>query len=114
MKALCELFPNIGIDEMKFPVLPRNYWANANNQREFFVQFAIGNKFDPLVPTNWYDVSRTQILSKKAARSVLAYYSNSFRKALLCLFPDIGVDEVMFKRNLQKRKRKDIERRDEG
>jgi hypothetical protein len=44
---------------------PDNYWHNENNQRNFFVQYAKSNGFDPLVALNWYQASARHIKNTK-------------------------------------------------
>ena len=43
---------------------PENYWDDMSNRREFFVDFAETNNFDPLVSENWLSVDGSQFLSK--------------------------------------------------
>jgi hypothetical protein len=43
-----------------------NYWNDEHNQRDFFVQFAKRNGFDPLVAQNWY-----KIKPRNVARQVI-------------------------------------------
>ncbi len=37
-------------------VFPENYWRDAHNRRNFFIEFAIQKGFDPLVAVNWENV----------------------------------------------------------
>jgi len=93
--ALQLLFPNIGIAENKFSFVPRNYWADEGNRRKLLIDFAYENQFDPLLPYNWYNLSRTLVISRKGMQSMLAnYYNGSIGKALLALFPFIGLDKT--------------------
>lgn len=43
------------------------YWYSKkeNNVRRFFEEYAQSNGFDPLVPDNWYSVSRQSVLDTK-------------------------------------------------
>eukprot|EP00026_Physarum_polycephalum_P001397 Phypoly_transcript_01398.p1 GENE.Phypoly_transcript_01398~~Phypoly_transcript_01398.p1 ORF type:complete len:808 (+),score=111.44 Phypoly_transcript_01398:465-2888(+) len=95
-KALMELFPDIKFDKSKFPKAP--IWRKLRNRRLFFEEYAKENKFDPLVPENWYTQPRKRIHSKKGADRVLAYHNHSVPTALLDLFPDIGLDKSKFQR----------------
>lgn len=40
-------------------------WDEFGNRRKFFVDYAIKNKFDPLVPENWYSHPRSKIKATK-------------------------------------------------
>lgn len=45
-----------------FTYSARGYWANNQNLRKFFDKFAQDNQFDPLIPDNWYPITRRQII----------------------------------------------------
>eukprot|EP00026_Physarum_polycephalum_P001724 Phypoly_transcript_01726.p1 GENE.Phypoly_transcript_01726~~Phypoly_transcript_01726.p1 ORF type:complete len:978 (+),score=124.21 Phypoly_transcript_01726:128-3061(+) len=84
-QALIDLFPDIGLDKMKF-------WAkSATNRRSFFEKFAQANGFSPLNPEAWYNASITSIMSSQEASSVIYYHKNSLSLALRDLFPNIGL-----------------------
>eukprot|EP00026_Physarum_polycephalum_P001081 Phypoly_transcript_01082.p1 GENE.Phypoly_transcript_01082~~Phypoly_transcript_01082.p1 ORF type:complete len:1032 (+),score=114.94 Phypoly_transcript_01082:178-3273(+) len=98
IKALAHIFPNI--DPAKFhKKLPNRHWKDIKNQRNWFVAFANAQPFDPLIANNWYSVSHPQIMAVKGARSMLAYYGNSYSNALLSLFPNIGLEKKKFSRS---------------
>src|SRR5271163_996730 len=89
VEALFSLFPEIGLEKSKFLVLPSrlflfvyiyiyiyiyilvlilfevNYWEDVNNRRKLFDKFAKSKKFEPLIPTNWYTWTKTDLLSFK-------------------------------------------------
>jgi len=96
IKALTHLYPDIGLDTTKFRVVRGNHWADERNQKEFFDTYAKDNGFDPLVASNWYSVTRQNILKCKGSSTVLTYYQGSFVKALAFLYPDIGLDTTKF------------------
>ena len=85
-----------------------------DNRKYFFNQFARENNFDPAVPTNWYSVTREHVLGKKVekeedrrekrwgknilkhdqgAKTVLSHYGGNLARALIHLFPDIGLSK---------------------
>lgn len=95
-----------------------NYWENSVNRKSFFDEFAVNHGFDPLVPSNWYSISRELILQQnvyfiiclnflkfifsffryhlhkiflKGGFSVLKHYEN-LNHALREVYPDIGLD----------------------
>eukprot|EP00026_Physarum_polycephalum_P003064 Phypoly_transcript_03073.p1 GENE.Phypoly_transcript_03073~~Phypoly_transcript_03073.p1 ORF type:complete len:492 (+),score=39.24 Phypoly_transcript_03073:901-2376(+) len=94
-KALFSLYPNIGLDQSKF-ALPRHYWADKQNQRNFFVQFAFERALDPLLPETWYPVKVRPLVDSKGSATLLHQYKGSFVKALVDLFPDITFDVSKF------------------
>jgi len=47
----------------------RHYWANRENRRQFFLDFARQRGFDPLIAANWQRITTADIVTKK----VLAY-----------------------------------------
>jgi len=51
-KALVDLYPDIGLEIIKFNLSTK--WHSEENRREFFEMYAKENGFDPLVPKNWY------------------------------------------------------------
>jgi len=91
-KALMHIYPDIGLDHDKFSSISKRYWAEAGNRKGFFDNFALENNFDPLVPENWHTLPIAQIKSAKRARSVLKYYQGNVRRALLGVYPNIGLN----------------------
>jgi len=87
-KALLSLFPDIGLDGTKLN-MPR--WNDAANRKKFFEDYAKANGFDPLDPINWYSRPLSAIKLVKGASEVIAHHGHSVRKALVSLFPNIGL-----------------------
>lgn len=87
MAALLDLYPDIGLEEHKFNTSiylslltkrkftkifkgkTHKYWNDAANRRKVFDRIAQENGFDPLIPENWYSISRNFIISQKVIRS---------------------------------------------
>jgi hypothetical protein len=46
-------------------LLPGRFWHSAPNRRKFFEEYAREHYFDPRIPTNWYEVSREDIMTSK-------------------------------------------------
>jgi len=92
--ALCQLFPNIGLNKLKLP--SRTPWEFTHNRRKFFENYAAERGFDPLLAENWYLQSGEQILQTKGARRVISYHKGSLAKTLIDLFPGIGLDKSRF------------------
>ena len=86
-------------------------WSYAEIRRKFFETYARKNGFDPLVAANWYSQSQNslrrespkvfsepppfdivKLMNIQGLSSVLFYHNASLTKALLDLFPDIGLD----------------------
>lgn len=40
-------------------------WSSVENRRNFFEKYAKENKFDPLLPENWYSQSRANMATIK-------------------------------------------------
>ena len=88
--ALLHLFPEIGLDRSKFPMMPSvsrfyfsscccvniniiffspsqslgNHWADIDNRRKFFDKVAEEKGFDPLVAEHWYEIVPQMLNSK--------------------------------------------------
>lgn len=90
-------------------------WSFKRNRRKFFEAYAEANEFEFNNPHNWYKQSTDSIMAfevtinsflfllliavlnyLKGAERVTAYHNNSVVKALLDLFPDIGLDKAQF------------------
>jgi hypothetical protein len=89
-------------------------WQDIGNRRQFFENFAKENGFDPLIPENWYLPPYETFEHQKAGTStvpssvitnhcdlqgikgVLAYHNGRISRALLDLFPNIGLVESQF------------------
>eukprot|EP00026_Physarum_polycephalum_P001348 Phypoly_transcript_01349.p1 GENE.Phypoly_transcript_01349~~Phypoly_transcript_01349.p1 ORF type:complete len:1107 (+),score=164.22 Phypoly_transcript_01349:191-3322(+) len=92
-QALLDLFPEIGLNLSKFAMLPRIHWHKRENRKQFFMRFAELKKIDPLIPSNWYNVTTEELLRQKGAGGMLDFYNGSFMAALLDNFPDIGLEK---------------------
>jgi len=64
-------------------------------RRTFFENLARVNSFDPLEPDNWYLLRREDIQIVPGAQSILQYHE-SYAKALIELFPEIGLEKSKF------------------
>eukprot|EP00026_Physarum_polycephalum_P004563 Phypoly_transcript_04585.p1 GENE.Phypoly_transcript_04585~~Phypoly_transcript_04585.p1 ORF type:complete len:613 (+),score=60.02 Phypoly_transcript_04585:74-1840(+) len=76
---------------------PKRIWVHVRNRRKFFEEYARRNGFDPLTAENWYERSLNKILKDKGGHGVAAHYGFNLQKALIDLFPDIGLDRSKFK-----------------
>eukprot|EP00026_Physarum_polycephalum_P002368 Phypoly_transcript_02374.p1 GENE.Phypoly_transcript_02374~~Phypoly_transcript_02374.p1 ORF type:complete len:856 (+),score=113.95 Phypoly_transcript_02374:207-2774(+) len=97
VKALLYLFPNIGLDESKFVSEQKKFWKDLKNRQSFFIEFAKRNDFDPSDPANWYSVSPTLLYNTENAQKALRAYNGDLARALLHVFPDIGLDHSMLR-----------------
>jgi hypothetical protein len=89
--AIRNLFPEIdlSIDASAIRI-------DATARRKLFENYAKIHGFDPEIPENWYQQPKEKILSFAGARSVLRHYKDSIPKALVNIFPDIGLDRAKF------------------
>jgi hypothetical protein len=53
------------LDLLLFTVKTSKYWMDTHNRKAFFLEFAKSKNFDPLLPENWYAISRKEILQFK-------------------------------------------------
>eukprot|EP00026_Physarum_polycephalum_P002865 Phypoly_transcript_02874.p1 GENE.Phypoly_transcript_02874~~Phypoly_transcript_02874.p1 ORF type:complete len:846 (+),score=138.45 Phypoly_transcript_02874:54-2591(+) len=95
-KALAHLFPEFGLDETKFGVLPPNYWESVKNRRKFFEELAKQKSMDPLLPSTWYTFPLYNIKFKKHSARVLSFHKSKIAVALTELFPEISWDKSKF------------------
>lgn len=88
--ALSTIFPEVIFDISKFSRKPSitlhaprqqcliycavKYWADLQNRRKLFIDFAEAKGFDPLVGENWYNVT-TEFRNDKVKRSTYVVYS---------------------------------------
>eukprot|EP00026_Physarum_polycephalum_P001152 Phypoly_transcript_01153.p1 GENE.Phypoly_transcript_01153~~Phypoly_transcript_01153.p1 ORF type:complete len:800 (+),score=123.64 Phypoly_transcript_01153:87-2486(+) len=99
MHAIVDVYPELQLDERRFAVMPRYYWHNPKNRRNFLNSFAKSREFDPLIAENWYSITKDAILTEKSGRSFLLYFRGSLFSALSEVYPRVRFDEVMFERN---------------
>ena len=66
-------------------ILGKEVAYNMEQQRKFFIEFAGDNKFDPLVPSNWYSRKR-DILQVGVHFSLAFYVFFEFIVFAFCLF----------------------------
>jgi len=97
-RALTALFPEVGFDLGMFSPnrLSGAYWKDENRQREFFLTYSREQKFDPLLPENWYSIPMRLFQIHKEGSYVVAHYDGNFAKALVHLFPDLAWDQAKF------------------
>eukprot|EP00026_Physarum_polycephalum_P002439 Phypoly_transcript_02445.p1 GENE.Phypoly_transcript_02445~~Phypoly_transcript_02445.p1 ORF type:complete len:904 (+),score=143.32 Phypoly_transcript_02445:44-2755(+) len=93
--ALMDLFPELNLDPTKFTRVPLGYWQKSVNRRAVFLDIAKKGNFDPLVLSNWYNISsrsfkRDQVAGYKILKQ---YYNGNILKALKDLFPEIKVKQ---------------------
>eukprot|EP00026_Physarum_polycephalum_P001094 Phypoly_transcript_01095.p1 GENE.Phypoly_transcript_01095~~Phypoly_transcript_01095.p1 ORF type:complete len:1190 (+),score=164.67 Phypoly_transcript_01095:101-3670(+) len=92
--ALKKIYPNMQFEKTKSQV--RDVYHDHQTRKDFFVEFAQENQFDPLAPENWYPRTKRDIFAFKAGRLVMRYYK-SLPSALAEVFPHLNWDESKFK-----------------
>eukprot|EP00026_Physarum_polycephalum_P011168 Phypoly_transcript_11369.p1 GENE.Phypoly_transcript_11369~~Phypoly_transcript_11369.p1 ORF type:complete len:392 (+),score=44.19 Phypoly_transcript_11369:39-1178(+) len=92
-RALVDLFPEIGLERSRFPT---SRWSSEKSRRGVFIKYARQHRFDPLNAENWYSQSKKKITATLGAYRVLMYHRNSISRALIDLFPEIGLDKSKF------------------
>jgi hypothetical protein len=98
VKALCTLYPSIGIIPTKFRNRNNKDWTDPCKRRQFFDDFAKLKQFNPLEAEHWGTVTRQDVISA-GGRSALYYYRNSHITALISLYPETGLHKGIFVRN---------------
>eukprot|EP00026_Physarum_polycephalum_P002842 Phypoly_transcript_02851.p1 GENE.Phypoly_transcript_02851~~Phypoly_transcript_02851.p1 ORF type:complete len:717 (+),score=103.58 Phypoly_transcript_02851:98-2248(+) len=93
-QALLDLFPDIGLQESQFARY--SMWRDNKNVRKLFLDYAKIFQFDPLLASNWYKQSTQNILQFPGVRAMQHVRGKSIAKALLCAFPDIGLQRKGF------------------
>eukprot|EP00026_Physarum_polycephalum_P013670 Phypoly_transcript_14096.p1 GENE.Phypoly_transcript_14096~~Phypoly_transcript_14096.p1 ORF type:complete len:309 (-),score=47.32 Phypoly_transcript_14096:29-955(-) len=97
IKALQDIYPNIGLEEANFSNLTKGFWKSRSKHREFFDKFAKKFEFDALVADNWYDIKTAVLLEEKGAKSVISnYYGGSILSALIEVYPDVPFEQEKF------------------
>eukprot|EP00026_Physarum_polycephalum_P004524 Phypoly_transcript_04545.p2 GENE.Phypoly_transcript_04545~~Phypoly_transcript_04545.p2 ORF type:complete len:226 (+),score=15.15 Phypoly_transcript_04545:1408-2085(+) len=66
------------------------------HRKQHFEKYATSMGFNALMPENWYSVQLRDIMNVKGTRNVILYHNNSVSKALLDLFPSIGIERSKF------------------
>jgi hypothetical protein len=61
--ALAHLFPEVPLERGKFAEVHR--WQDISNRRNFFLDVAKEEKFDPLNAVNWCEVNVSDIVKYK-------------------------------------------------
>jgi hypothetical protein len=95
---------------------PIGYWtADGNQNMRLLLEHVAAKKgFDPLNPNNWYNHNKCTLFSEpvltlsfsklrvpypfiyKGGITVLKHYGGSFKRAVMDLFPNIGLQEHLF------------------
>jgi len=102
IRALMDVYPDIDLDACKFDHKSQNFWQSMENRRKFLDNFASKHGFDPLNPNAWYYVSPFVLRSEKGGGSFLNMYYSSMIKALMDVYPDIGLEEAKFNPDIRK------------
>eukprot|EP00026_Physarum_polycephalum_P001689 Phypoly_transcript_01691.p1 GENE.Phypoly_transcript_01691~~Phypoly_transcript_01691.p1 ORF type:complete len:1022 (+),score=174.74 Phypoly_transcript_01691:50-3115(+) len=99
IKPIIHAFPELHFSPLKFAVVPQKYWSDPKNRKAFFDSVAKAKGFDPLVAENWYPLTLSDFMKFKAekASGVLSFYGSSPRKALMDVYPDIGLAASKFR-----------------
>lgn len=91
-------------------------YSDPRTRKRFFEKYAREVGFDPLIADNWYAQSHETILAQKVYKlfcyiiylnikiylfqdisKVISYHDHSVKKALITLFPTIGLQKQKFK-----------------
>jgi hypothetical protein len=65
IKALKSIYPQYNFKAFKFRDIPRTYWNDKNNQREYFDELAVELKVSGV--EDWYNISIEEVQSRGGA-----------------------------------------------
>lgn len=102
-ETIVRAYPESRMKKENFPNFKDKDWTDSQKQLEFFSHFAQSNRFDPLVPENWYGIKRRKI-TKAGGNAVLKYHQDSHIVALLTLYPELTWKKEGFARHSKGRK----------
>eukprot|EP00026_Physarum_polycephalum_P001103 Phypoly_transcript_01104.p1 GENE.Phypoly_transcript_01104~~Phypoly_transcript_01104.p1 ORF type:complete len:992 (-),score=189.41 Phypoly_transcript_01104:668-3643(-) len=105
--ALLDVYPDIGLHQMGFPVKPQKYWKHTSNMRNFCDAYAAKKGFDPLQAINWYLVDRAEFMEEKGAWRVAKKYG-SLEGGLVQLYPEVPLSRKKFISSSHTRKREQL------
>eukprot|EP00026_Physarum_polycephalum_P000761 Phypoly_transcript_00762.p1 GENE.Phypoly_transcript_00762~~Phypoly_transcript_00762.p1 ORF type:complete len:886 (-),score=68.50 Phypoly_transcript_00762:72-2729(-) len=71
----------------------KRHLLSIAQQRQAFGEIAHTHGLDPLVASSWYSIRASDATKHKGIKDILHVYKNSFVKALLRIFPHIGLDK---------------------
>jgi len=77
--ALLALFPNIGLKKEKLTLV--------NPHKVFLDGFAAKRGFDPLLQSNWSNVTSADFRKEKGGLEILKHYGNSIINSVLDIYP---------------------------
>jgi len=85
--ALTELFPEYPWKPWLFSHIPERFWNVESHRRDYlrWLEEVLNIK---KVPTDWYRVKSTIVISQHGGIGFLHHYGNSLRRALADLYPD--------------------------
>eukprot|EP00026_Physarum_polycephalum_P000419 Phypoly_transcript_00420.p1 GENE.Phypoly_transcript_00420~~Phypoly_transcript_00420.p1 ORF type:complete len:1013 (+),score=147.72 Phypoly_transcript_00420:21-3059(+) len=95
-QALLSVYPNIGLEDGKFFRVSQNYWADIENRKKFFENFARRKGFNPRSVHHWHGIPPKSLLPEKGGPAIFAHYSGSISTALREIYPDMEIDESKF------------------
>eukprot|EP00026_Physarum_polycephalum_P003058 Phypoly_transcript_03067.p1 GENE.Phypoly_transcript_03067~~Phypoly_transcript_03067.p1 ORF type:complete len:822 (+),score=139.06 Phypoly_transcript_03067:68-2533(+) len=91
--ALIDVYPNLSFVPIKFARLPRHYWKNRENLRNFMLNIAQKHNFDPLLPQVWLSRGYKCIMQEKHGHSVISHFG-SVARVIQTAFPEMGIENV--------------------
>eukprot|EP00026_Physarum_polycephalum_P003134 Phypoly_transcript_03143.p1 GENE.Phypoly_transcript_03143~~Phypoly_transcript_03143.p1 ORF type:complete len:818 (+),score=151.04 Phypoly_transcript_03143:58-2511(+) len=77
------------------------HWKDPKTHKEIFDKFAANQNFDPLIPENWYPIQASKFNAEVKGSLLAEYYNGSLIKALMSVYPNIGLKETHFQQTLR-------------
>eukprot|EP00026_Physarum_polycephalum_P000218 Phypoly_transcript_00218.p2 GENE.Phypoly_transcript_00218~~Phypoly_transcript_00218.p2 ORF type:complete len:903 (-),score=85.00 Phypoly_transcript_00218:118-2826(-) len=96
--ALLHIYPDIGLESKKFSYQPYGLRDKVAFRKRFFERYAKSKGFNPLIPENWYTIDDKDVKAQKHSVRTLQDYAQSVSRALISVFPNIGlvIDKFRF------------------
>eukprot|EP00026_Physarum_polycephalum_P005484 Phypoly_transcript_05519.p1 GENE.Phypoly_transcript_05519~~Phypoly_transcript_05519.p1 ORF type:complete len:450 (+),score=67.80 Phypoly_transcript_05519:184-1350(+) len=95
VKALLDIYPDIGLDESKFTSARKSHWKVHRNRKLFFDKFAERQGFSANVPKNWYHVNKKLVLRQTGGGAILKQF-DTLPAALIDAYPNLDFDPSKF------------------
>jgi len=81
-----------GFQEIE-PMKSAEFWSDIENHKKFFEVVASDVGFDPLIPENWYSITRHDVADKKGLMKLILHYNAALDHALPKLFPALNLEK---------------------
>src|SRR5688572_3840282 len=85
VKALLNIYPDYNWKVWKFDVIPKGFWKDMTNQRNFFDW--VGGELNVKTKEDWYKINSRDVTRKRDHKLLRKYYKDSLISALVTIYP---------------------------